>query len=97
MSDHPWQARVKIPQGRLWRIHQKCQHLLPLWTVYSPHTLEYPGVWVARMHLVLPRPRPTRFVFSHDTLEELRELLPPGLTRLDRDPGDPPQIVEVWL
>jgi hypothetical protein len=31
------------------------------------------------------------------TLEALRERLPPGLTRMDRQPGDDAVIVEVWL
>lgn len=38
------------------------------------------------MHITWPEPRPTRFVMTHDSLDELREMLPPWLTRLARDP-----------
>lgn len=68
-----------------------------MWVVYGPTTREYPGSWVARMHITLPEPRPTRFVITHDTIEDLRMLLLPWLTRLDRNPDDAPEIAEVWL
>lgn len=32
-----------------------------------------------------------------DTLQELRDLLPPGLHRANRDEGDDPVIIESWL
>ncbi len=38
-----------------------------------------------------------RFVMTHDSLDELRAILPPGLTCLARHPSDPPEIVETWL
>lgn len=31
------------------------------------------------------------------TLEEVRAALPAGLVRLERDPGDDPCVVEVWV
>lgn len=31
------------------------------------------------------------------SLEEVRQHLPPGLSRLERHPGDDPNIVETWL
>lgn len=68
-----------------------------MWVVYRPITREYPGLWVARMHITLPQPRPTRFVMTHDTLNQLRRNLPPGLTHFDRQPGDVVEIEEVWL
>jgi hypothetical protein len=49
------------------------------------------------MHVTLPEPKPTRFVLIHDTLAELRELLPLGLTQLARAPADVPEIEETWL
>lgn len=62
-----------------------------------PITREYPGLWVARMHLTLPKSRPTRCVMTHNTLDALRDLLPPGLTNIGRQPADVPEIEEVWL
>lgn len=68
-----------------------------MWVVYRPVTAEYPGIWVARMHVTLPASRPSRFVITHNTLPQLRELLPPGLVHLSRQPEDLPEIEEVWL
>lgn len=79
------------------RLHWRLRSRLPNWCIYRPVTREYPGVWVARMHVTLPQPKPTRFVMTHDTLDELRTMLPPGLSRLTRDPNDPPEIEEVWI
>ena len=49
------------------------------------------------MHVTLPEPKPTRFVMTHDTLDELRDMLPVGLTAMSRHPADLPEIEEVWL
>lgn len=75
----------------------RLQNRLPMWVVYRPPTQEYGDLWVARMHVTLPEPKPTRFVISHDSLEELRSILPPQLTRMPRHQADPQEIVEVWL
>lgn len=88
---------VVLPTGDYFaRLHERLRSRMPVWVVYRPTTREYPGHWVARMHVILPDLKPTRFVVTHDTLEELREMLPPGLIRLARDPNDLPEIVEVW-
>lgn len=79
------------------RLHYRLRARLPMWVIYTPHTREYPGVFVARMHVILPQPRPSRFTITHDTLVGLRARLPPGLARLPRDPADVPEIVELWL
>jgi hypothetical protein len=79
------------------RLHGRLRARLPVWTIYRPVTREYPGKWVARMHVVLPEMKPTRFVMTHDTLEALRALLPPGLVKAAADPSDPPEIEETWL
>ncbi len=89
---------ILVPShGYFARLHQKLRHRLPMWVVYRPGTVEYPNHWVARMHVALPEPRPSRFVISHDSLVELRSILPAGLTRLVRAPDDMPEIVEMWL
>lgn len=70
---------------------------LPMWVVYRPITTEYPGKWVARMWLTLPQNRPTRIVFTGDSLHAVRSLLPHGLILLARNPEDVPEIEETWL
>jgi len=83
--------------AHFWRLHARLKKRLPVWTVYRPITREYPGLWMARMHVVLPVVKPTRFVLIHDSLEELRTLLPPGLVKAAADPRDVPEIEETWL
>jgi hypothetical protein len=94
MSANP----IKVPhRDYMARLHWRLRERLPMWVVYRPVTREYPGKWVARMHVTLPEPKPTRFVLVHDTLSDLREMLPVGLSLIDRDPADVPEIEEVWL
>lgn len=83
--------------GYFARLHHRLRGRLPMWVVYGPVTREYPGLWVARMHVTLPAQRPTRFVITHDSLEGLRGILPPGLTRIGRNQMDVPEIVETWI
>ena len=40
---------------------------------------------------------PTPYVLIGDTLGELHAALPPGLVHSDRQPADPPDVVEVWF
>lgn len=89
---------VTVPaHGYMARLHARLHARLPMWVIYRPVTREYPGIWAARMHITLPEIYVTRFVITHDTLPELRAILPPGLVRIPRLPGDVPEIEEVWL
>ena len=88
---------IPVRPGYCDRLQWRLRHRLPMWTVYAPTTREYPGLWVARMHICLPEARPTRFVIAQESLSALRDALPDGLTYLERSPGDPPEIVEVWI
>lgn len=69
---------------------------LPMWTVYD-HPADYPGHWVARLWYSLPQPEPTEYVLAHDSLDELRGMLPPTCVMLARQDGDDPKIAETWL
>lgn len=65
----------------------------PIWVIYdSP--VDLPGRFVARKWLL---DKPTAELLQGQTLDELREKLPPGLTMIPRDPADGPKIVESWL
>jgi hypothetical protein len=72
---------------------------LAIWTIYdSPR--DYPGLFVARLFLICIgelEPVGTGKVFLAETLEGVRNQLPPGLYRMPRDPSDEPAIVESWL
>jgi hypothetical protein len=72
---------------------------LSMWTIYD-HPLDYPNGYIARRWKVGgpgPDPIPTSDTFAAATLDGVRALLPPGLTRLGRLPDDDPTIVETWV
>jgi hypothetical protein len=54
---------------------------------------EYPGALVAR----LVTDTPTPYVLIAQSLSEIQASLPPGLARSERQPVDPPEVVEVWF
>jgi hypothetical protein len=78
------------------RLQWQLRDRLPMWVVYD-HPRDYPYHYVARMHLTLPGPKPTDHIILAKDLDALRDDLPPGLTRLARQPDDDPKIIEVWL
>ena len=63
------------------------------WTIYK-HPLDYPNKYVARKFVL---DKPTSEILVGGTLEEIRKLLPLGLTCIDRHETDDPVIVETWL
>jgi len=70
---------------------------LEIWTVYD-RPLDYPESFVARKSVVgASAVTMTHEMFTADTLDELRALLPRGLYRVHRFAQDDPNIVEVWL
>jgi hypothetical protein len=78
-------------------IHLQYQDRLPMWVIYRPTTSDYPGKWVIRMHLSLPKPQTTSLVLTYPSLDTARDNLPRGLTNIGRRPDDDPVIEEVWL
>lgn len=74
--------------------------LLSLWTIYD-HPTDVPepfGFAVREWHVTTDNGAvaDSRVQFAL-TLEKARELIPPGLYCLPRDPDDDPKIVETWL
>jgi hypothetical protein len=70
---------------------------LLIWTIYE-HPSDYPDWFVARPHIIRPKsagPLPMHLMAKD--LETLRAMLPDGLTRLARMPGDDPCIIETWV
>lgn len=70
---------------------------LPMWTVLGPGTSDHPGWYLARLFISLPEPKPTDILVRAGSLDEIRSLLPPGLTCLTRPPQDDPNIIETWF
>jgi hypothetical protein len=54
---------------------------------------EYPGSLVARLVVDAPTP----YILLGHTLAEVQAQLPPALERFERQPSDPPEVVEIWL
>lgn len=70
---------------------------LTIWTI-TTNTRDYGDKFVARSHSIVPgRSVAGTKVFIADTLEEVRAMLPPGLTWVGREPDDQMVIVESWL
>jgi hypothetical protein len=67
-------------------------HPLLAWIVMRDEDA-YPGRLMAR----LVTDGVTPYVLLAETLGELHAQLPPGLQRSDRQPSDPPEIVEIWF
>ena len=53
----------------------------------------YPDEFVAR----LINDAPTAYVLVADSLPGLQAQLPTGLMQSDRQPMDPPEVVEMWF
>jgi hypothetical protein len=53
----------------------------------------YPDRAIAR----LATKRLSPYLLLADTLAGVQEQLPPGLGRAERQPADPPEVVEIWL
>jgi hypothetical protein len=67
-------------------------HPLMAWIIIrNQDTL--PGTFMARLVTGAPTP----YVLLADTPAGLYDQLPLGLTRTDRQPADPQEIVEVWF
>jgi hypothetical protein len=67
-------------------------HPLAAWVIVRDQ-IDYPSDLVAR----LVTDQLTPYVLLADTLAGLHAQLPPGLVRSERQPSDPPEIVETWV
>ncbi len=69
---------------------------LPIWVV-TADTSDYPGKFCARITAAGRAVHVTNQVMLADDLQTLRDMLPPGLVKMDRDPTDPDGVVESWI
>lgn len=86
--------RIRSQLADLQREHEQS---LPLWVVFGPGTSDHPGMFLIRLWLTLPKPVMTNCLIRANSLKEIRELLPDGLTRLPRAENDDPNIIETWI
>ncbi len=78
------------------RFYELRDHL-PMFVIYAKTTRDFPGRYVARMHLSRPEPVPTKFFIAHDDLDALRRLMPACSTCFTRVAADDPTILETWM
>ncbi len=67
-------------------------HVLVGWIVMKDPP-DHPRKFTAR----LAASRPSPYVLIGDTLAAVQEQLPSGLVRSERQPGDSPEVVEMWF
>ena len=53
----------------------------------------YPERFAARLATSTASP----YLLLANTLAGIRKMLPPGLVRSERQPADPPEVVEIWF
>jgi hypothetical protein len=61
--------------------------------VVSKDDPDHPGKMVARLVTGTAAP----YTLVGDTLAEIHRQLPSGLERSERQPSDPPHVVEIWF
>jgi hypothetical protein len=67
-------------------------HALVAWVVMWDAPA-YPERFIARLATNAACP----YVLVADTLPGVQAQLPPGLVRSERQPADPPEVVEIWF
>jgi len=70
-----------------------CRGHAPVGWVVMRDPPEHPDKVTARLVTEAPIP----YVLVADTLAEVHAQLPPYLTRAERQPADPPEVVEIWF
>lgn len=91
------QGSIEITAEVACEVQAAYRDALLIWTV-TFGTRDFGDRYVARPHKTIRTgPQPLPVYLAADTLHELQAKLPPGLTRMTRDPSDPAVVVESWL
>lgn len=70
---------------------------LSMWAVYA-HPTDFPDHFVARLFIVnKSSPKPTDKIIVADSINRLREYMPPNLHVVPRHEYDDPKIIEIWM
>jgi hypothetical protein len=82
------------------RVASRAHATLEMFVVYD-HPRDYPDHFVVRRWIIGAQPgeplSDDGWLYIADTLEQIRNYIPPHCVRLERDPNDEPQIVESWI
>lgn len=97
-EDNAYVEGLKATRDKAAQAHASVdKDMLPMWVVYGPETADMEGVYTARLWLSLPEAKPTAIVLQAPHLDEIRTVLPPGLSRVARAEQDAANIVETWM
>jgi hypothetical protein len=70
---------------------------LEMWVITEKPT-DYADLFVARLNLITDGAIiPTDTVYTADSLQAVRRMIPQGLVMLPRHPTDSPVVVETWF
>ena len=83
---------IDAARARGLHANARSAHALVAWVV-TRDSPEHPGKLAARLVTEAPSP----YVLVADTLAEIHAQLPPYLVRAERQPADPPKVVEIWF
>ena len=67
---------------------------MPMWTVYTDKTSDYPGKYVARL---FDLDHPTKYVIVRETVQDIRDQFPDWMACIGRGDEDDPVILEVSI
>jgi hypothetical protein len=97
LSQESVQARSDL-MARLRKVHDGIPaDRLPHWIVVEPDEADPSGRWTTQLWVAFPEGKPTGVSATAATIDELRSLLPEGLTRITGGEEDLPGVVETWL
>jgi len=87
----------EIDHHKLTDIPTNLGRNMELFTIYDKPTDEPDKFVLRRWTIVGSKPTPDAEYQTADSLEDIRKLLPPGLSCMSRNPTDDPKIVETWI
>lgn len=87
----------RLSEGGTAPIRPVMHNSLIIWVVYY-NEVGYPGKYILRPFRIKAGVSfPLAKMLVLDSLEEARDVIPLGLTRVEPDPTDPKEIVESWI
>ncbi|MGG5823500.1 hypothetical protein [Falsiroseomonas sp. HW251] len=93
-DDDDYSATLDAVRRELLIAHRSVdRHLIPMWTIYGPDTVDFPDLFVAALWVAWPTPKASGVLLRVVSLEDVRALLP-SLTCIPRREDDDPNVIE---
>lgn len=88
---------VRVLPHSMARMMHTLQAALPMLVICRPTKADYPGLWIARLHITLPAHAATPYVMLAESQPALWDMVPEGLAFLARAQSDDPVIEGCFL